>query len=158
VAGADGKRTCFWEGKMQSLRLQAAVLLLGGVLGGPCVAQQSPVAPPALATPPPTLPAAGAALATPPAPATTALAEPVALGPPLAIEQLAQLRGGSDIPWSDMTLNATVANNSAHSVVTGANTITDGAFANSSGLPMVIQNSGANVLIQNATIINVQVK
>jgi hypothetical protein len=38
------------------------------------------------------------------------------------------------------------------------NVISDGAFSGSVGLPMVIQNSGNNVLIQNATIVNVQLK
>lgn len=87
-------------------------------------------------------------------------------GPPVADnnerpaqdERLEQMRGGSDVPWSDMKLAGTVANNSAVNVVTGANIVTDGAFSNASGMPMVIQNSGANVLIQNATIVNVQIK
>ncbi|MCE3261540.1 MAG: hypothetical protein K0R43_619 [Pseudoduganella sp.] len=73
-------------------------------------------------------------------------------------EKLEQMRGGSETPWSDMKLAGTVANNTAVNVVTGANIVTDSAFSNASGLPMVIQNSGANVLIQNATIINVQIK
>ena len=71
---------------------------------------------------------------------------------------LAELRGGTETPWSDMRLSGTVGGNSAVNVVTGANNITDGAFSNASGLPMVIQNSGANVLIQNATIVNVQIR
>ncbi|MBB3219376.1 hypothetical protein [Pseudoduganella umbonata] len=71
---------------------------------------------------------------------------------------LAELRGGTETPWSDMRLNGTVGGNSAVHVVTGSNSITDGAFSNASGLPMVIQNSGANVLIQNATIVNVQIR
>lgn len=57
-----------------------------------------------------------------------------------------------------MGLSGTVGANTAVNVVTGANHITDGAFSNASGLPMVIQNSGANVLIQNATIVNVQIR
>ena len=77
---------------------------------------------------------------------------------PLAEERLAALRGGSASPWSDMKLNGAVSGNSAVAVASGANVITAGAFSNASGLPMVIQNSGANVLIQNATIINVQFK
>ncbi|MBB3221172.1 hypothetical protein [Pseudoduganella umbonata] len=95
-------------------------------------------------------PAALPALALPAvqAPATGALSD----------ERLAQLRGGTDTPWSDMKLGGTVGNNAASNVVTGSNIITDGAFSNASGLPMVIQNSGANVLIQNATIVNVQFK
>jgi hypothetical protein len=76
----------------------------------------------------------------------------------LSDERLAELRGGTDTPWSDMKLSGTVGNNAASNVVTGSNVITDGAFSNASGLPMVIQNSGANVLIQNATIVNVQFK
>lgn len=77
---------------------------------------------------------------------------------PIGDDRLAQLRGGTDTPWSDMKLNGTVGSNAATNVVTGANIITDGAFTNASGLPTVIQNSGANVLIQNATIVNVQFK
>ncbi|UMR28954.1 hypothetical protein MJ904_17850 [Massilia sp. MB5] len=77
---------------------------------------------------------------------------------PLGEEQLSQLRGGSDTPWSEMKLSGAVSNNKAVQVLTGSNTITEGSFANASGLPMVIQNSGANVLIQNATIVNVQLK
>ncbi|MGB9989494.1 hypothetical protein [Pseudoduganella rhizocola] len=73
-------------------------------------------------------------------------------------QQLEAQRGGTDRPWSDMKLGGTVSGNSATNVVTGANLISDGAFANANGLPMVIQNSGANVLIQNATIVNIQMK
>ncbi|WP_229506276.1 hypothetical protein [Massilia sp. BJB1822] len=80
------------------------------------------------------------------------------LSAPLGEAQLSQLRGGSDAPWSEMKLNGAVSNNKAVQVLTGSNTITEGSFANASGLPMVIQNSGANVLIQNATIVNVQLK
>jgi hypothetical protein len=79
-------------------------------------------------------------------------------GAALGDDRLEKLRGGTETPWSDMRLGGTVGNNAATHVVTGANTITDGAFANASGLPMVIQNSGANVLIQNATIVNVQIR
>ena len=96
----------------------------------------------------------------PPPPVTPSVAAPsVSDGAAAAQdERLEQLRGGSETPWSDMKLAGTVANNSAVNVVSGSNTVTDGAFTNASGLPMVIQNSGANVLIQNATIINVQIK
>lgn len=84
---------------------------------------------------------------------------PVArLGTPLKAEQLTSLRGGTDTMTAQATLGATVANNTAVNVVSGNNTIDGGAFANMSGLPMVIQNSGTNVLIQNATVINLQLK
>ena len=65
-------------------------------------------------------------------------------------------RGGAEVVRNDMTLNGTTASNSARNVETGDNTISSGSFANMSGLPVVIQNSGANVLIQNAVIVNVQ--
>ena len=56
------------------------------------------------------------------------------------------------------TLNGSVDHNSATNVTTGDNVISTGAFANTHGVPMVIQNSGNNVVIQNATILNVQFK
>lgn len=78
--------------------------------------------------------------------------------PPLAAARLEQLRGGTDTVWNDMKLGGAVTGNTAVNVATGANIITNGSFSNASGLPVAIQNSGANVLIQNATIINVQLQ
>lgn len=66
-------------------------------------------------------------------------------------------RGGTDV-HNNANIDGAVANNTATNVVTGNNTIDSGSFANMSGIPVVIQNSGANVLIQNATIINLQFK
>jgi hypothetical protein len=66
-------------------------------------------------------------------------------------------RGGSQV-LNDMKLNGVVADNQASQLTTGANFISEGAFNGSSGLLAVIQNSGSNVLIQNATIVNVQIK
>lgn len=65
-------------------------------------------------------------------------------------------RGGSTQVRNDMTLTGTTADNTAQHVNTGNNAISAGAFANMNGMPVVIQNSGANVLIQNALIVNVQ--
>jgi hypothetical protein len=76
---------------------------------------------------------------------------------PLDAKALAKRRGGAD-SLSDMQLKGVVSDNRAVNVTTGSNTISDGAFQGMSGLPMVVQNSGNNVLIQNATIVNVQVK
>lgn len=70
---------------------------------------------------------------------------------------LGSMSGGADVS-ENMTLNGTVSNNDADHVVTGFNSISAGSFAGASGVPMVIQNTGNNVLIQNATIINVQFK
>ncbi len=68
---------------------------------------------------------------------------------------LATLSGGTNITET-MTLNGTVNNNTDDHVVTGSNTISTNSFNGAVGVPMVIQNTGNNVLIQNATIINVQ--
>ncbi len=69
--------------------------------------------------------------------------------------QLDEHRGGDALIGQNY-LTGSVANNSAYKVETGSNSISEGSFASSSGLPTVIQNSGANVLIQNATVLNVR--
>ncbi|MGT2474697.1 hypothetical protein [Paraburkholderia terrae] len=76
-------------------------------------------------------------------------------GVAMSAEQLDAHRGGEAV-FNDMNLRGTVANNTARNVDTGSNMITGGSFSNASGLPTVIQNTGANVLIQNATIVNVR--
>jgi hypothetical protein len=70
---------------------------------------------------------------------------------------LAARRGGTEV-LNDMTLKGVVSDTRASNLSTGNNVIADGAFTGTVGLPMVIQNSGNGVLIQNATIINLQVK
>ena len=74
---------------------------------------------------------------------------------PVDAETLSTFRGGAQTN-NEMTLTGTTADNSARNVNTGSNSIAGGAFDNMSGLPVVIQNSGANVLIQNALILNLQ--
>ena len=76
---------------------------------------------------------------------------------PVAADVLAANRGGTQT-LNDMKLSGVVADNQAVNLATGSNTISEGAFANAAGLPLVVQNSGNNVLIQNATIVNVQLK
>ncbi|APW38669.1 hypothetical protein RD110_16885 [Rhodoferax koreense] len=90
-----------------------------------------------------------AATATAPVPSPT-------FARPVANSQLADLRGGTQNTHNDMTLSGTTADNSAYQVTTGSNAISTGSFANMSGIPVVIQNTGANVLIQNAVILNLQ--
>ena len=75
---------------------------------------------------------------------------------PVDAKALAMKRGGADVV-NDMLLKGVVAGNRASDLTTGNNIIADGAFTGTVGLPMVIQNSGNGVLIQNATIVNVQV-
>ncbi|WP_205746858.1 hypothetical protein [Duganella callida] len=78
---------------------------------------------------------------------------------PVDERQLAQMHAGSDTGVNNaMQLDGTVGGNTSAYVVSGANSISSGAFSNASGLPVAIQNSGSNVLIQNATIINIQMQ
>lgn len=77
---------------------------------------------------------------------------------PIAADELATKRGGTDLHNTDMQLQGYVAENQAINVATGNNSISDGSFSGAAGVPMVVQNTGNNVLIQNATILNIQVK
>jgi hypothetical protein len=72
----------------------------------------------------------------------------------VAADKLDAYRGGTDTIVNDTKLNGTVSGNTAINVTTGGNFIGGGSFANASGVPIVIQNTGANVLIQNATVVN----
>jgi hypothetical protein len=76
----------------------------------------------------------------------------------LNAETLNTQRGGDSHITTvvETTPDGTVTGNIAHRVRTGDNNISGGSFAGMVGIPMVVQNSGANVLIQNATTINVQ--
>ncbi len=70
-------------------------------------------------------------------------------------------RGGAENLTLELNKNqstGTVTDNQAYNLTTGNNFITDGSLAGASGFSTVIQNSGNNVLIQNSTIINLQVK
>jgi len=80
-------------------------------------------------------------------------------GAAIASATLEKIRGGSEVSVvNDSHLAGVVGQNQAHDLVTGNNVITDGSMAGASGFSTVIQNSGNNVLIQNSTIINLQVK
>ena len=71
---------------------------------------------------------------------------------------LSNARGGADTHMNQNTSTGAVTGNVASQLNTGSNTISDGSFANTSGIPIVIQNSGNNVLIQNSTILNLQLE
>lgn len=73
-------------------------------------------------------------------------------------DQLDSLRGGAETVVNEHMLNGSVHENQAYNLTTGGNLIGESSFAGSSGFATVIQNSGNNVLIQNSTIVNVQVK
>ena len=77
---------------------------------------------------------------------------------------LALKRGGTDQHNSQTqilntnTVNGTVNDVTVLNNITGDNNINGGAFTGAQGFPMVIQNSGNGVLIQNATILNVTIQ
>lgn len=85
----------------------------------------------------------------------TGMAEAVfALGDPISDEGLSANRGGSALQFSEMRLDSKLVDNQAIANVTGSNFVTQSAFSGASGFSTVVQNSGNNVIIQNATILN----
>lgn len=92
----------------------------------------------------------------PSAPSSTASVPSSFVATAIDTATLDTYRGGSTQVRNDMALTGTTADNTAQHVNTGNNAISAGAFSNMSGMPVVVQNSGANVLIQNAVIVHVQ--
>lgn len=131
------------------------IFLLATALALPAAASADDAAP--VGTARPVAPAAQPAELAPRSAAPAQPDEPV-LGAIATDDVLARARGGTDVTTISTRLTGTVSGNSATDVVTGANVIQGGSFANMSGIPIVIQNSGTNVLIQNATTINLQFK
>jgi hypothetical protein len=76
----------------------------------------------------------------------------------VSLDVLDGQRGGADVHLSEVRAVGSVSEVKAFDLVTGNNAVADGSFTGASGLPMVIQNSGNGVLIQNAVILNVQVQ
>ena len=70
----------------------------------------------------------------------------------------AQRGGRKEIVINTMDVDAKLHDIRAIDTVSGSNFITESAFSHSSGLPTAIQNSGSNVIIQNAFILNVDIK
>lgn len=58
---------------------------------------------------------------------------------------------------NDQELNGVVSGNSAINTTNGNNIVSEGAYSNSAGFISTVQNTGNNVLIQNSTIINVDI-
>ena len=91
--------------------------------------------------------------------AKTTLRDTKDTGDPLTADvlgdaDLANQRGGSETHFNQNNATGTVSGNVASQLTTGSNTISESAFSNTNGIPIVIQNSGNNVLIQNSTILN----
>lgn len=98
--------------------------------------------------------ASTAAFAAPPAEKSP----PPGYGTAIPVDTLKDMSGGSNVTnnINQQTLNGTMSDTEARDTVSGGNVVSGSAFGNSAGLPTVIQNSGNNVLIQNATIVNVR--
>lgn len=78
------------------------------------------------------------------------------LGRAIATDRLSVMRGGDASQTENLIdVDGSVDGNSAHHITSGSNSIADGAFSNASGINTVIQNTGSNVLIQNAMIVTV---
>jgi len=83
-------------------------------------------------------------------------------GDPLSGEQLNGFTGGQDIQIdrimeqiTDANLNGQMTSSLVGSPVTGYNMLATGALNNVSGIATVIQNSGNQVIINSATILNI---
>ena len=135
-------------------------LCAGARAAPPLAPGEAPAAQPVMAAPPAS--ASASASASAPAPAPPLASAPQQFGASTEDALLGDARGGSDLATInttlDTTLSGTVSGNSAINVLTGSNVIQGGSFANMSGIPIIVQNTGANVLIQNATVINLQLK
>ncbi|WP_232823398.1 hypothetical protein [Dyella sp. C9] len=70
---------------------------------------------------------------------------------------LASMSGGTSVQ-QNTTLTGTTSNDTANHIYSGDNIISGDSFSGAAGIPVVIQNSGSNVLIQNATVLNVEFK
>lgn len=79
-------------------------------------------------------------------------------GTPIPELDLGTQRGGDVRVTNTNNLDAQLHDNTAIANVTGSNFVTSEAFSNSSGFSTVVQNSGNNVIIQNATVLNLQMQ
>lgn len=81
------------------------------------------------------------------------------LGRILNEERLAEHRGGQDDSYANINeARARVTETSVKNASTGNNIISEGSITNNAGLPITVQNSGNGVVIQNTTILNLQLK
>ncbi|WP_244962367.1 hypothetical protein [Burkholderia diffusa] len=168
-ARAGTKETAMRIRTALSLAILPAVLLPGLTAHAMGDGSQTVAAEAAVGVAPATAPSSSAARAdqadpaaavAPPATATSAAtgaatAQAGGFGVAMTPDQLDEHRGGDALIGQNY-LTGAVTDNVANRVSTGSNSIADGSFANASGLPTVIQNTGANVLIQNATVLNVR--
>lgn len=74
----------------------------------------------------------------------------------VSAEELAGERGqGVELQLSELSETAVLSGNSATGTTSGNNIIDRGAFSGNLGFTTSIQNTGSNVIIQDSTIVNV---
>lgn len=80
----------------------------------------------------------------------------------VSLETMNDARGGQnvelDLVYAESDVDGISSDNVATNTVSGNNILSPGAFADSSGISSVIQNTGNNVLIQNSTVVNLTLK
>ncbi|HTS52792.1 MAG TPA: hypothetical protein VMH26_05925 [Burkholderiales bacterium] len=81
-----------------------------------------------------------------------------ALGKTMTPRALDAQRGGQALVINKNDLDARMHDTRAIDNVTGSNYIAGESFSRSSGLPVAIQNTGNNVIIQNSFILNMELK
>lgn len=133
---------------MRSVSARRGLVLLGAMFAPWSLAAENPAAPVTLSQP-----SAAPMRSTAGIPAGRV----DGLGPRVDAATLGRLSGGTEVS-QEMTLTGTVGNNQIDHAVSGSNVISSGSFDGATGLPMVIQNTGNGVLIQNATIISVKLQ
>ena len=85
--------------------------------------------------------------------------DPVDFGAPVSPAALDEHRGGeSHFELNLQETQATMFNTVAIDTHNGSNAIDGGAFAGATGFPLAVQNTGNNVIVQNAFIINLDVR
>lgn len=81
------------------------------------------------------------------------------LGDALSDTDLADQRGKANTTITNTNdVDGELYNNNATNTVSGGNFVSDSSLSNNTGLFTVIQNSGNNVLIQSATILNLDIQ
>ncbi|MET2854489.1 carbon storage regulator [Vibrio owensii] len=80
----------------------------------------------------------------------------------VSLEAMNEARGRQnvelDLFYAESDVDGISSDNVATNTVSGNNILSPGAFADSSGISSVIQNTGNNVLIQNSTVVNLTLK
>ena len=86
-------------------------------------------------------------------------------GAPVSNNILDSLSGGQNIQIgdidmliSDMDLQSELGNNTLYTTGTGSNMVSSDAFSHASGISTVIQNSGNQVIINSALILNLRIQ